>query len=838
MVCRKGLYSRDSVHRCLALSGFLSVLRHVKISRNTLVSSSQSVCSDQYSAYSYLTQAAVELHATQQGTSVTSRVRNEAMCMEVVSILRRCLVQDASVKQLLYTKLYDCAKDKTVLHESILELLYEHIIKYLSDAAPATILFDKCVQVNATSAILTEPIGHLLYIVAQYLQSEEEDLEDILCSQDIDTGSAHLRSKLNTIMEQLCNDLGHVDMDDPGVTDLSAESNAKYVKFQQVLQCYEALIANRVMQWRVDSKDVASSVYNMYKSCHQILEQAKTPAKSAKKNKTLNETKETIKSQKSQKSQKKGPIKLSSLTKDRTGPFKALPCVWDLRFCVRIVELLYSETVEWSSLDQRNELRGRRDFHHWTLRCVTSVLCNEHLDKRSVTCYVPKLATILYQRCICRFQDMCHFDDQTTLNCIEVFRACLTLLLSPSYSLKIESFLPIITGVEDTVASSGISDILEQLHTALVQVEADSDVEERDAFMKKHVAALVQTAALLLDTPVIVCQKLSGVIIKYEEYLRTSKVDCLALVPSVLAANARAQQEAALLTLIIDKLATALGNIDEEDTSAAEETGNFPSIDARTGHSVLNHVCLHLNNRFKHTEHLLARARDLATAQNYAVHGNKQRIERELKELYKCLVIQLCQLTIWTGRSCKVRCCIGSGSDRVLLAAIGLYSLLATFFKQTPVDMAPSLRLERLLKLGGKKLSSITDTLVTYLEASQQPKHARGVLRDTKLIPRLVLEAENFSKNAILLANKAKLNFQQYLSLGTARDFRIRAPLLQEALQAREQPQEDIDLTKDEEDDVNINDAETEILSPAHSDERNSDADDEETSRKKRRRVS
>ena len=34
---------------------------------------------------------------------VTSRMRNEIICLEVVSILRRCLVQDALVKQLLYT---------------------------------------------------------------------------------------------------------------------------------------------------------------------------------------------------------------------------------------------------------------------------------------------------------------------------------------------------------------------------------------------------------------------------------------------------------------------------------------------------------------------------------------------------------------------------------------------------------------------------------------------------------------------------------------------------------------------------------------------------------------
>ncbi|RVE48071.1 hypothetical protein evm_007258 [Chilo suppressalis] len=839
MVCRKGLYSRDSLQRCLALSGFLTVLRHVKLSRNTLASS-QSVCSEQYSAYSYLTQMAVEFHATQQGAAVTSRVRNEAMCMEVVSILRRCLVQDAAVKQLLYTKLYDCARDKVALHESILELLYEHLTKYLPDSTTVTVLFEKCVQTNATSAILTEPIAHLLYVVAQFLQCEEEDLEDILSSQEADTSSAHLRSKLTNIVEQLCNDLGHVDMEEPSLTDITPESKSKCLIVQQVLQCYEALIAHRVMQWRADSKDVATHVYELYKKCFQILEQTKTPAKSGKKgNKSLNDTRETTKSQKSQKSQKdkkKGPIKLSSLTKDRAGPFKPLSCVWDLRFCLRIVVLLYSEEVPWSSLEQRNELRARRDFHQWALRCIISVLQNENIDKRSVTCYVPKLASVVYQRCLCRFQDMCNFDDQTMLLCTEVFKGCLTLLLSPNYSLKIESFLPIIiTGAEDVTASSGISDILEQLHMALVQVAADSDVEERDAMLKRHLAALIQTAALLLDTPVIVCPKMNTVIIKFEDDLRTSKIDCLALVPSVLTASARVQQEAVLLTDLIAKLASSLGNIDEEDTSATEETAQFPTIDSRTGHSVLNHVCLHLYNRFKHTEHLLARARDLTVAQNYAVHGNQQRIEREVKELYKSCVIQLCQLSTWASKVCKLRCCVGGGSDRVLTVAVRLYSLLAAFFKQTPVAMAATLRLERLLKLCGKKLSSVTDTLVTYLEASQQP---RRVLRDTKLIPRLVLEAENFSKHAILLANGAKLHFQHYLSLGTARDFRIRAPLLQEALQARGEPQEDIEATRDE-GDVDINDAATEILSLAGSDDENDEADEgEATSKRKRRRVS
>ncbi|KAL0892832.1 hypothetical protein ABMA27_014522 [Loxostege sticticalis] len=840
MVCRKGLYSRDSAHRCLALSGFLTVLRHMKLARGTF-SRSQSVCS-QYSGHSYLTQLTVDLHATQQNV-VTSRVRNEAMCMEVVSILRRCLVQDAAVKQLLYSNLYDCAAEKTALHESILELLYEHLSKYLPepDSNGPTLLLEKCVQLNAASAVLTEPISHLLYSIAEFLQpTEEEDLEDILSSQAADTGSAYLKSKLGNILEQVCgnDNLGQIDMEDPGLTDLLPESKAKCLKVQQILQIYEALIAHRIMQWSLNSSNAASKVYSLYKACNELLEKTKAPPKSKKGNKTLNETKETVKSQKSQKSQKdkgKGPVKVSALTKDRAGPFKPLPCVWDLRFCLRIVELLYSEEVSWSSVEQRNQLRGRRDFHHWALRCVLSVLSDEHLDKGMLAKYAPKLAAVMYTRCLCRFQDMCDFDDQTALGCIEVFKACLTLLLSPNYSLKIESVLPLITGIAECTASVGLAAILEQLLTALELVEEEAVAEERDLSIKKHCAALVQTAALLLDAPVVPCPKLSGVIIKYEEYLRTSKQDCLALIPAVLAAGCRDQQEATLMDQLLVKLATALGRVDEEDTSAGEESPNFPTIDSRTGHTVLSYICAHVALRLKRSEHLLLRARDLGAALATAPHHHLQRVQRELKELYKSTILQLCQLTTWISGVSKLRCCVGQGSDRVLGACVRLYSLLVTLVKQLPPDLASALRLERLLKLSGKKFSGVTDNLISYIELSQQQQKASRVLQDTKLIPRLVAEAEQFSNHVILLANKAKLNLQHYLSPGTARDFRIRQPLLQEALNARPPSAEDPDETRDNEE---LNDAATVMISPAASDKENEDDSDEETTRKKRRRVS
>ncbi|XP_060802727.1 Fanconi anemia group I protein homolog [Amyelois transitella] len=835
MVCRKGMYSRDPLHRCLALSGFLSVLRHVRVNSPPAWSSSQGG-SEQYSAHSYLTQICVDLHVTCPPT-VSSRVRNEAMCLEVISILRRCLVQDASVKQLLYSKIYDCIKDKPTLHEAILELFYEQFTKYLPEDGDTALKWEKCVQVNATSAVLAEPMGYLLYVIAEFVQPVEEELEDILGSQNEEQNAVFIKTKLINLLDKQEMFTTGIDMEDLGLSDITPESKAKSLKVQQILQCYEAIIAHRIMQWNVNSTDEANRVYSLYKSHSQLMEHAKTAPKSAKKGNKHNETKETQKSQKSQKSQKekkgKTPAKFSNLVKDRAGPFKPLPCVWNLAMCHRVIQLLYGDDVSWSSPQQRDYIRSRRDFHQWALKSILSTISSEDLEKRDLLAHGVGIATIMYSKCVTRYQDMCTFDEQTALECLDLFRACLNMLLSPNYSLKLESFLPAIIGMQEASPASCVAAILEKIHEALTLASEESAGEENDSGLKKTVAALSQLAELCLSIPGLYSSEMSSAIIKLEQYIRTSKVDCLSMVPSLLTASYREHQEATFLDELLSKLSASLGRIDEEDTSAGdEESQQFPSIDSRAGHAVLSHVCTHLAARLRCVEHLISRARDLTAAVANAQH-NQQRIDRELKELYKSIVIQLCQLTNWISSACKLRCNIGSGTEKVVGTVVKLYNVLGALAKCITVEIAVLARFERLLKLSGKKLSTITDNLITYLEASQQQQSASKVLRDTKLVPRLVLQCEQFSKHVILLANKGKLNYQQYLSLGTARDFRIKAPVLQEALNARENR---VDETSDNEEQVNINDAETEILERGSASEVSDE--EEEDKRKKRRRVS
>ncbi|CAH2250696.1 jg13638 [Pararge aegeria aegeria] len=748
----------------------------------------------------------------------------------------------------LLRKLYECTKDKVVLHETILELLYEHLFKYLPDEdSENPLLLDKCVQRTATGANLVEPIGHLLYAIAQFLQPvEEEDPEDISQTPSEDS-AAFLRNKLLHIMEKLCNSdiLSMVDMEEPGLTDLTPESRAKSLKVQQVMQCIEALIAHRIMQWNVNNSD-ASSVYKLYRIHHQLMENTKGSPKVGRKNKSLNATGETSKSQKSQKEQKgkgkgKGKGKpattVANLVKDRAAPFKPLPCLWDLSFCLRVLELLYSENILWSSVPQRNELRSKRDFNLFALRSVLSAL-PENTSKQTVSTHVLYIATLMYKRCIARFQDMSDFDDHTTYACLELFKACASLVLSTKYSLKTESVLKGIAGTSELPESECLAEIIEKVHKALQKLESEGAEEDLDLIGKKTFSMLVQIATLLLETPVLACDALNKMIVKLEDCLRSSKqAEVLPLLSPLLTAAQREQQEATLLVEVLTDLTAALGVIDEESSSASSQS-NFPSINSNSGHTALSLVCVHLTSRFKCTEHSLNRARDLTEAISVAVQSHQQRLERERKELYKSIVLQLCQLTSWSCTVAKLRCNIGGDSNRVFSVCVRMFSILSSMIKTLDSNMAVFVRpeLERLLKFTGKKLSPVTDDLITYVvEAQEQGETASKVLRRTKQSPRLVLEREQFCKHVILFGNKVKINFQQYLPEGPVRDFKIKTQQLQGVRGG------DADQLDDEDEaNVSINDCDTVVLSPHGSAQEVEDSDqsDGEPSRTKRRRFS
>lgn len=83
----------------MAVNGFLKMITQLKLSN--LVSLSQnSSCSGSFaSGHSVYTQLSINKSTQTQGTSAFS---NEALCLEILSILKRCFMQQAEVRSQLY----------------------------------------------------------------------------------------------------------------------------------------------------------------------------------------------------------------------------------------------------------------------------------------------------------------------------------------------------------------------------------------------------------------------------------------------------------------------------------------------------------------------------------------------------------------------------------------------------------------------------------------------------------------------------------------------------------------------------------------------------------------
>lgn len=122
----------------------------------------------------------------------------------------------------------------------------------------------------------------------------------------------------------------------------------------------------------------------------------------------------------------------------------------------------------------------------------------------------------------------------------------------------------------------------------------------------------------------------------------------------------------------------------------------------------------------------------------------------------------------------------------------------------------------------GKQLPANIYELITYIEANTLDEDAQQhlkkrkvlaerakILRETRLIPKVIMVIEDFNKHVILLSKKTKTQdrLTNYLHLGTMRDFDIKSTDLKAAIErslsdGRNISQEDSNDEEDQEEDA------------------------------------
>ncbi|PNF15306.1 hypothetical protein B7P43_G01000 [Cryptotermes secundus] len=271
MVLRKALFARDVGLRKMAVSGFLQLLSNLDVKGMAVLSSSQSSQRSQGRppAHSLLTQ--IDLEA---GNSSTN---NEAICLELLGVLRRCFMQQADVRLRLYEGLHSGVIRNPELRGFVQDMLINHFNQFYQsdpDTLPPLNL-TKAVTLRDVSAELQEPLGHLIFSIQQVASTDSSDSSP---------------TKLINILESLCSRMLKCSLENFGLneaTDLLdglPESQQQQEIVRQILGVFEALMGYTISTWTKDtSAEKAKKLNSLFKGYSRVAEYAKSNHKTGKK---------------------------------------------------------------------------------------------------------------------------------------------------------------------------------------------------------------------------------------------------------------------------------------------------------------------------------------------------------------------------------------------------------------------------------------------------------------------------------------------------------------------------------------------------------------------------
>ncbi|KAJ8983001.1 hypothetical protein NQ317_014296 [Molorchus minor] len=449
ILLRKALYSRVTETRQVAVNGFLKLLTNLKISSLAVLSQSSQCTGSFHSGHSLFTQLSINRSTQAIGSSNFS---NEALCLEVLSILKRCFMQQKEVRSKLYEGLFDAVCVNLELGIPVLDLIWFHFSNYyiIDEEKLPPLDFGKITTIREEESILLEALGKFVYtiglITSKVLESEEDRENQTVV-------------RFVTILDSLCErmakcELTHFELDENiDLSDNSLDSQQKTHVLKEAMCVYEALIGYKFCLWSKDSENhgqIINSLFQGYSRLSNIFKGFAKPKKLAAKKKKVDKNETRPASQAN-----------TTLKKDRQKAGKQLkPPDTVLTFDVlkKILTLLHEPTVDWTTPAQANLIKVKYDFHQHimqvTLHLIENVKrfkCVETRYKKMFYDHLTDVAAVLFHRIINRLTEFIDFDCATAALAVDCFHAILKLMTG-QYRGNFRQFLQkIVTNDDDFI---------------------------------------------------------------------------------------------------------------------------------------------------------------------------------------------------------------------------------------------------------------------------------------------------------------------------------------------------------------------------------------------------
>ncbi|XP_015179338.1 PREDICTED: Fanconi anemia group I protein homolog isoform X2 [Polistes dominula] len=461
LALRKALYKKGICTRKMAVTGFLELLKMLKMnsirslpsdySENSVVLSNSS---------SVLTQVTLE----NQNNMGNSNGYNKGLCVDILNILKKCFTQEFEVRSHLYEGLFEVVIKNPELSEYIMEILLAQLNLYFEtdENILPPLKIDLSVDMNDLQMIPREPIAILISVLQEiYIKIASKDW-DIL-------------NKIAIILESLCvrmarTELEHLNLDEGiDLLDNTPKSQQKLHNLKEMMGVYEALISYRINSWINGSQNIARNIYDLFKGYNRLMDIVKNLRKKrgnkSKKNKDAN----------------------SSILKKKsnTDAIKLPNGNISLSIVCKILELHYLD--KWSDNDEVKILRSHKEFYHYVLQSCISIFQTtmslsipefEKHKKQNIKIY-HEIGKLLYKNIIVEFKDSFNYDQQGALLALECFKQYCFLICS-KFSSQLSKFLDSMCNQESTDSYN------EQLQTFILSFKVplkmsfneDSDDEE------------------------------------------------------------------------------------------------------------------------------------------------------------------------------------------------------------------------------------------------------------------------------------------------------------------------------------------------------------------------
>uniref|UniRef100_A0A0C9QHI6 Fanci_0 protein n=1 Tax=Fopius arisanus TaxID=64838 RepID=A0A0C9QHI6_9HYME len=744
LILRKALYRKGVETRKMAVTGFLQFLSNLKISPFGLSQSSSSMTNA--STSSIFTQVTME-----RGSQSRSNPRiHIAFCQEILIILTKCFSHESDVRQHLYKGLHEAVALNPELGEAAIELLLGHFQDFYEsdETVKPPLMLDNCSSIAGPEALLQEPIGHLIFT-----------LQKIYCT----VASKNLDSldRLSNVLESLCkrmtpSALDHLQVDDRSdLLDNLPKSQQKVNSIKLTITSLEALMAYRFSSWSSGNENVAQNIYSLFKSYAEILEFCKTVNKPQK--------------------QKKGKKDKDHDTTIKRGPkagIKPPPTVLDIEIIYQMLSLLHDK-VPWATKDQANYLRKRPDFHNYCLHtCIqifqtAKTLKNvERLKYRDAheKNYL-KVGELLYKNIICDLDTVRELDEETALLGVECFKEYCDVMCT----LFPGDFSKFLGEVCEPSPSEGFSAQFNTLISSL-QVLIDGFYGENEE-PSKIPLILLETVALLVNKVGVSAGSFGGT---FEWLQKMAKMDVgdphIALIILQLITNVeeREVEYGKVLDDMCLDLCNKLGTIDNNEITTREGYEVLNDSSMTQAHSIFNNS---LKNKLTTASWVLGRLKSeqvVAASPGIGDDSFRERLKEKEKSLCKQLSYTI--QTLHTLANANVD--PGPNTELTFKNLHQLYSVLnnlTKYFsgKSTQQNAAfQAVRFIQVVQLAGKPLKATFYNLVTHTEEKQNSgrkadAHAQKnkVLKETKFIPKVVYEIEQFNKEILALEKKTKVRF-------------------------------------------------------------------------------